>query len=158
VELAWLAGLLEGEGSFLKGPPSAPNQPRIVIDMTDYDVVLKVSKLFRVTYICESKDKRNPLWKADYRTLVRGTNAIALMKKLRPFMGIRRREQIDAAIKSFIPRGPGDNSRRLTDRQVVAIRRHLSRGKSVASLSRAFHISHNTLCKIRDRKIWKASG
>ncbi len=48
--LHWLAGLLEGEGSFLKPPPSAPNTPRITLQMTDEDVVQRVQEIFDLTY------------------------------------------------------------------------------------------------------------
>lgn len=41
--LLWLAGLLEGEGSLIPGPPSYPNSPIIAIQMTDEDVVAKAA-------------------------------------------------------------------------------------------------------------------
>ena len=37
-DLHWLAGLLEGEGTFLKGPPSAPRAPAVQLSMADRDV------------------------------------------------------------------------------------------------------------------------
>ncbi len=37
--LAYLAGLLEGEGSFLRPPPSSPQQSSVALMMTDEDVV-----------------------------------------------------------------------------------------------------------------------
>jgi hypothetical protein len=39
--LIWLAGILEGEGSFMKGPPSSPNRPVISMVTTDIDVALR---------------------------------------------------------------------------------------------------------------------
>ena len=39
LDLHWLAGLLEGEGTFMTGPPSAPRAPVIQFWMTDRDVV-----------------------------------------------------------------------------------------------------------------------
>jgi hypothetical protein len=44
-ELYWLAGLLEGEGSFVKGPPSRPNCPIVQLAMTDGDVVERAARL-----------------------------------------------------------------------------------------------------------------
>jgi hypothetical protein len=44
-DLHWLAGLLEGEGSFLKGPPSAPRHPILALQMTDEDVVARVAAM-----------------------------------------------------------------------------------------------------------------
>jgi hypothetical protein len=40
-ELAWLAGLLEGEGSFMPGPPSNPRMPIICLAMNDEDVMAR---------------------------------------------------------------------------------------------------------------------
>lgn len=47
-ELYWLAGLLEGEGSFSPGPTSAPNSARISLTITDADVVARVAALWGV--------------------------------------------------------------------------------------------------------------
>lgn len=65
--------------------------------MTDYDVVWKVAKLFKTTYIGVIKRKK---WKTSYRIALKGTKAITLMTALRPLMGSRRKRQIDAAIRS----------------------------------------------------------
>ena len=37
-DLHWLAGLLEGEGTFMAGPPSAPRTPAVQLSMVDRDV------------------------------------------------------------------------------------------------------------------------
>jgi hypothetical protein len=94
----WLAGLLEGEGSFLSGPPSAPNQPRISLQMTDKDVVERVKEIFGVNYVHERKRKK--AWKKTYRIMVKGSNAVDIMREIRPLMGDRRKTQIDEALES----------------------------------------------------------
>ena len=45
-ELHWLAGLLEGEGSFMTGPPSSPGLPVIAVNMTDQDVMARLGRIF----------------------------------------------------------------------------------------------------------------
>lgn len=95
----WLAGLLEGEGSFLKGPPSRPNAPVIKLQMKDEDVVRRAAKLMGTTS-CSESEPDNPKWSKTYITYVRGGKAIELMRRLRPYMGIRRQAQIDAALAS----------------------------------------------------------
>lgn len=97
-EKYWLAGLLEGEGSFMKGPPSDPNRPRITIGMTDRDVIEKVADLFGVEYIAEI-DRED--YKTSYKVQIRGMKAIDLMCELRPLMGERRQQQIDKAANSY---------------------------------------------------------
>jgi hypothetical protein len=100
-ELPWLAGLLEGEGSFLKGPPSAPRYPVLALQMTDEDVVARVAAMF---------DRKLGRWQSRHAReqpvfLVRitGAKAVAWMTALRPLMGERRQLQIDRAVASHAP-------------------------------------------------------
>lgn len=98
LELYWLAGLLEGEGSFVAGPPSSPNCPRVQLPMTDRDVVEHAAHLFD-----------RPVWRSDrgadlgykpaFLTSIKGAAAVRLMSALRPVMGERRRSQIDHALE-----------------------------------------------------------
>jgi hypothetical protein len=87
----WLAGLLEGEGSFMSGPPSAPNAPRIHIAMTDEDVIAKVAQLWGVKYL-KAGGERTRLhgWKPVFGVTLTGKRSIELMLNLRPLMGKRR--------------------------------------------------------------------
>lgn len=94
----WLAGLLEGEGSFLEGPPSDPNRPRVVVGSTDRDVIEPVSDVFGVDYIAEVQRED---YKPFYKVQLRGTKAIDLMEEIRPLMSDRRQRQIDEAIASY---------------------------------------------------------
>lgn len=101
-DLFWLAGLLEGEGSFLKPPPSDLKRPRIKISMTDADVIKRVNQLFAVDYYYTRRTLRKAHWKTEYSTILRGKRANVLMSQLYPLMGERRRSQIQAAI-GFVP-------------------------------------------------------
>ncbi len=101
-DLYWLAGLLEGEGSFLKGPPSAPRHPVVALQMTDKDVVSRVAAMFgRKTGCWQSPQAR---WRPTYMTRITGAKAVAWMTALRPLMGTRRRAQIDRALASYDPK------------------------------------------------------
>ena len=100
--LGWLAGLLEGEGSFMKGPPSKSHLPRVTIQMTDLDVMLKIGTLFGVK---PSTVKARPGHKEIYHCDLKGSRAVALMKKLRPLMSMRRQAAIDKALASYRPPG-----------------------------------------------------
>ena len=53
LDFYWLCGLLEGEGSFMKGPPSRPQYPILTVTSTDEDVLQRVSKLFGVGYLTD---------------------------------------------------------------------------------------------------------
>ena len=103
-ELYWLAGLLEGEGSFLKGTPSQPNKCTIAIASSDKDVAEKVSKIFttKPNYL-PNAGKNVPHYKDIWLVKLSGGRAIELMKTLKPLMSVRRQEQIDSAIDSYKP-------------------------------------------------------
>jgi len=103
-DLHWLAGLLEGEGSFLKGPPSAPRHPVLALQMTDEDVVARVAAMFGRKASCWQP--RQARWQRTFVVRVTGAKAAAWMTALRPLMGQRRRGQIDRALASTNPGRP----------------------------------------------------
>lgn len=164
-DLMWLAGLLEGEGSFLAGPPSHPRQPAIAIDMTDLDVIQKAANLLEVNYIQRIK-KKNPKWKPSFSVRKRGLAALELMKVLRPLMGKRRQEQIDRAIASYERlAGPrtDPSAPKLTETDVREIKatfaihegaERLPQGTYTA-LEEKYGVSKKTLQRIREGRIWK---
>src|SRR5207249_8812998 len=87
----WLAGLLEGEGSFSPGPPSAPNSITMRLAMTDADVVARVAALWGVSYHEVQKERcRIRGWKPIFFAHLRGKRAADLMRRLQPLMGERR--------------------------------------------------------------------
>jgi hypothetical protein len=131
----WLAGLLEGEGSFLKGPPSAPRYPVLSLQMTDEDVVVRVATMFgRKASRWQPRDQR---WLPTYLVRVTGAKAVAWMAALRPLMGQRRQSQIDRAVASYEP----NPSALLSDdaaRDALAL---LAAGRSVREVSQRFGTS-----------------
>jgi hypothetical protein len=104
-QIAWIAGLLEGEGSFgidrrsekryknSKAPPS----PFIKIAMVDEDVIARLSVLLDKPYYVPSRltvkgkkvfqlhigEKKKVLW---------------ILQRIRPYMGVRRGEKIDECL------------------------------------------------------------
>jgi hypothetical protein len=101
-ELHWLAGLLEGEGSFMTGPPSSPGLPVIAVNMTDLDVMARVGRIFGRKV--QALKPRNVRWRTSYQVRVNGGAAVHWMTLLRPLMGWRRQAQIDRALASYAPR------------------------------------------------------
>lgn len=105
-ELCWLAGWLEGEGTFYYSM-SKGNSPRIVIQVfsTDVDVLQKAHRLMGSKGLTKIPPKklRGDRWTSNggHRTEVQGEVAAALMRKLLPFMGKRRSEQIKAALDAW---------------------------------------------------------
>ena len=158
----WLVGILEGEGSFLKGPPSAPNQPRISISMTDADVIQRVADLFGITYCHSRLDLRNPNWKCAFVAKIAGLPAVTIMKKLQPFMGARRQAQIQKAIDSYDPNYRADRynapklsaetAQRLKD-ELAPFTGRLPHGK-LKELAETYNLSKRNVHKIRFGETW----
>lgn len=146
-DLCWLAGLLEGEGSFMRGPPSKPHQPAVAVQMTDRDVIARVAVLLGVKY---HKSLRAS-WKPIFCCLTRGQPAVDLMLKLRPLMGARRQHQINRAVRSFKVK----RVCKLDARKVRAIRRRLTTNETIVSIASSFDVAHYTIRAIRDGVIYK---
>lgn len=107
-QLYWLAGLLEGEGSFLAPMPSAPNRPIVRLMMTDEDVVARAAALLDCKYH-RIKIKREGA-KDAFNIALRGYRAYLLMQALYPLMSTRRKAQIDRALASYAPKRIHKNS------------------------------------------------
>jgi len=97
VEIAWLAGLLEGEGYFQAGIPSRPKRVMIVVKMCDEDVVSKVASIFE-TKVREGKAE-NDRCNVPYTTQCSHNKAADVMRAIRPFMGARRKAKIDECLE-----------------------------------------------------------
>ena len=154
--LYWLAGLLEGEGSFLPGPPSAPNRPGIQVSMTDEDVIARVADLFGVKY--HRWQRTNPNHKPSFQVLLRGKRAADYMSRLHPLMGQRRQGQIDRALASFkMPdqRGEKNNQSKLTAQQVIEIKNRLQKGERPSVIAANYEVSHYTIMDIKLGRTWQ---
>lgn len=100
-QLAWLAGLLEGEGTFVKGSPAKPRRPAAAVGMCDKDVIQRVCDLWGTRlYTHIPKVER---YKQVYRTELVGGSAVALMTLFHPHMSVRRQAQIEESIASYTP-------------------------------------------------------
>ena len=134
-ELHWLAGLLEGEGSFMAGPPSSPGLPIIAVNMTDRDVMVRVGRIFeRKVHLVRP---RNVRWRTSYQVRVNGGSAVRWMTLLKPLMGSRRQAQIDRALASYAPRPVA----LLTDETARAALEALAGAATVKAVADRFGVS-----------------
>lgn len=148
IEIAWLAGLLESEGSFVLPTPSSPRQPGILLCMTDEDVVQKVAAILQINYIYLQKRKEN--WLPAYRIQLKGTRAVAVMRRVRPYMGLRRGAKIDQIIADYESK---PKLRRLSEEEARAIlsQKGQSRARDVAA---EHHLHIKTIEEIWRGKRW----
>ena len=102
--LAWLAGVLEGEGSFMMSRNTVKNKvyfyPKISVNMSDQDIINRVSSVFNTKTYLVPKDKRGD-WKQLYRAQISGARAATLMQQLLPWMSARRASKINEILATY---------------------------------------------------------
>ncbi|UVK59046.1 LAGLIDADG endonuclease [Microbacterium phage Cen1621] len=104
-DLLWLAGLLEGEGTF---DLQRGIYPRIRLAMTDRDIVGRAASLMDTGIRLQHRPApASSTWHAE----VQGPRAAAIMRELLPFMGARRSQRIaDVLGVDVFRRTPGKRS------------------------------------------------
>ncbi len=154
-DIYWLAGLLEGEGSFFDGPPSSPNRPRIQVFMTDEDIIAQAADFFGVRYSLARRYGAEAMkWKPAYLTHLRGKRAVELMKQLYPLMGNRRQEQITNALLSYDSNKRRKNTAKLSEEQALEIYRRVHNGERQHQIAADFGIDRTTIADIKRGKSW----
>jgi len=94
-DLLWLAGLLEGEGTF---DAHKRKYPRIRVGMTDRDVVGRAATLMGTRVRLSLKAfPQKPTWHAE----MQGPRAADLMEALLPYMGARRSAAIAQVLGNY---------------------------------------------------------
>lgn len=93
-----MAGLLEGEGCFMAGSPSAPKNCKVVIQTTDRDVAEEAMRLMGAKSMYTLK-KSQPHHKQAYRVRRDGNPAREIMRRLYPLFSDRRKKAITAALR-----------------------------------------------------------
>lgn len=108
VELAWLAGIWEGEGCWeykkarVRSYPNGKTythkpEMRMSIQMSDEDVVNRVAKIMdsRSVTFTHVPSKKAKGWKPLYTFSIRGKAAVLWTNLMKPYLGERRTEKIE---------------------------------------------------------------
>lgn len=133
-DLYWLAGLLEGEGYFTYSKSAT-----ISLQMTDRDIVERVSNLFGGKSIIETKARAKQN-KDSYHCRIHGQAAVDLMEQLLPLMGNRRQDKIREVLARHANRtNTWSNKRKLTDDQIRLVKEMHRDGINVGTI--ALHLS-----------------
>jgi Recombinase len=112
LEASWLAGLLEGEGSFnWYASEKEYGKPTVKLAMTDFDIVERAAKIMGAKTVksvkTERPDRLESLnYKPMFKCIVSTTKAAVLMEKILPYMGERRSAKIKELLDLWIKR-PG---------------------------------------------------
>lgn len=96
-ETAWVAGLLEGEGSFTSAAtPKCPGKVSagVKLNMVDEDVVRRFAELCEAGHQVRPRPTRNG-WQPQWSVQISGETGREIMRRVRPWMGARRGQRID---------------------------------------------------------------
>lgn len=113
-DIHWLAGLLEGEGTFIVYNKLGTTSKTFFIQVgsSDYDVMLRVHRLFVTPSSIsqhKSKIRDGHIRKIHYRVTVHNNRAIQWMMTLLPLMGQRRQAKIKELIQEWKEYKPWNN-------------------------------------------------
>lgn len=158
-DVSWSIGLLEAEGSFLQGPPSSPKQPRIQIQMKDFDTLQKLANMWKQKlYIIKSP--KNPKHSRTCRIIWRSNKAIEFIRTYKEYFSEHRQKQITKVLGTYkyIPnRGETAARAKLTMEQVVIIRSELDKNirGTTMRLAREFKVDDKTIRSIGLNKTYR---
>ncbi len=97
IQLAWLAGLIDGEGSFGKTSPSI----RIVLQERDKFVLEKVIKIAKCGNLnFRPLNTKNPKWQNQWVwNLYKHKDIVVLIKKLLPYLVLKKSDAEKMLVK-----------------------------------------------------------
>jgi hypothetical protein len=103
--VAWLAGVLEGEGSFVTARFDRYSYPRVQMTMCDRSVLERAMTVMPRSRIYAVSDERAAEhgWSEAWMVVVNGRAAAAVMRSVLPWMGLRRTRAIDRSLSSWRP-------------------------------------------------------
>lgn len=150
-ELYWLAGLLEGDGSFewAREKGATISKPRLTLKMTNEEVVRKVAKM--LGYQCSEKEyPERPNWNKAFLVRLKGTKTAALMRTLAPLLGERRQQQIRKLLANYEPY----KNYKLTFEEAEEIRKAFQKEQSAQNLAEEFGVSLRMIYTIVNHKTY----
>lgn len=107
MQLHWVAGILEGEGSFgVDNRKSSGYTCRVAVTMTDEDIIRRaqeytgVGRIYGPYEVKKSNLGPGP-YKPRYQWVTQGKQAVDLMRGVYFFMGQRRRARIEEVLQGY---------------------------------------------------------
>lgn len=143
----WMIGLIEGEGCFQKGPPSAPNKPFIAVQMTDEDVICRLAKMWGLSYWNTKRYQSHH--KPCFVVRITGNRAANLMTQMRPHMSVRRQLQIDMALSTYT----GINPKSVPRLDTTEIKRLRAAGMTFRAIAKSIGCHHSAISFHLKRKM-----
>ena len=145
LDIAWAAGLLEGEGSFLL--QTGTSYLKVQVHMTDLDVLESLQRIFGGTI--HSVAKRKEHWKDAWAWNLSGDVAKRCMEEVYPYMHGRR----SLKIKECLSARKAFESARDTKRQKISSKglkiaqEYQAGGATMRKLAKKYGISRQTVLR-----------
>jgi hypothetical protein len=155
-DIAWLAGLLEGEGCFRLNRTT----PSVELSMCDEDIVNRAAALMGVDVSRKGFDTQaNPSWRPRWRIAANGKQAISVMRMVRPWLGFRRGKKVDEVLSLAEARrgrrfGIENPKSKLNPQNVILLRHLHSRGLPALSLARAIGLTQSAVSRAVKGRTW----
>lgn len=149
-ELAWAAGLFEGEGTITRmTAKSSQTRFNAAVIMTDEDVLRRFSEVVGLGKLYGPYQPTNPKAKPIWRwTLRRYTELVELYELIGPWMGQRRSARFVSALEANA-QNPFRQRRYLTQDERGAVRRsYAAGGVTHQELSRQFGVSRQQIQRL----------
>ena len=142
-EVAWLSGLIEGEGYF---SISKRGNVSLGVNMCDLDIIERLRDVTEAGYIHErkvysEKHSRSWSWKVSAHSEV-----CEIARIIRPWMGQRRRARIDEILGARVPGAPG-RPRLVTQEMLEETVKQMANGLSLAGVARLIGVNRTTLSR-----------
>ena len=153
-DLYWLAGLLEGEGSFQSPPPSDSNSPRVCLHMTDKDVVEKAQNLINAGHIY-FEEARQENWSDSWKLTVKGKPAVKLMMKVKPLMGERRTKQIEDAVEENDEHLDAKSKSPYSSDEVITAIKRIEEGEALTDISEDLEMKYQFVKDLSAERTWQ---
>lgn len=148
-EIAWAAGLLEGEGCFYLRRGTLPI---VAVQMTDLDVLQRLHGVFNAGYINVTKTAKvhyKPTWVWSVST---GKDSVRIMRAILPWMAERRTTKIQEILAVYEEQLKVQADRRDRDREIVALR---ASGMTMQAIGDQFNLTrsgvHNVIKRYEQR-------
>lgn len=148
-DIAWLAGICEGEASFLWNC-----SPAISLQMSDKDVVERVARLIGGKVRGPYQPKGKATYRQTWVCVISGSNAAAWMMTLYSFMGERRRAKIEEVLQCWKDKPNWPKARRSTRLPAICHpeRNRVAFGKCKECYMAEWRATHRESINARRRK------
>ena len=151
--LAWCAGIIDGEGYIAARPIKDTNSVglQILVEMSDEDVIRLLAQRLGIGKVSGPFRRKSPAHhKQTWGYGVYGKNAYAVLIAILPWLCERRRAAAMDGIQKWLALpGRGVASRKLTDDQVRSVRHAVNvEGRTIRSVADEFGSNHHSIMQI----------